>query len=101
MPSHGTPPHAHPPPLPSPGRAGTCGCSSTGSRVDRDPRNGENWLRLGVSSQHGGRRAGSSVCVYVCVTHTQEPTSLSPIVFLTCCLPNKQPTKFQRLHPNK
>lgn len=37
----------------------------------------------------------------VCVTHTQKPTHLLPLVFLSHCLPNKQPTKFQRFHPRK
>lgn len=37
------------------------------------------------------------VCMRVCVTHTEEPTSVSPLVFLSCCLPNKQPTEFQCL----
>lgn len=38
------------------------------------------------------------MCVCTCVC---EPTPISPLVFLACSLPNKQPTKFQRLHPNK
>lgn len=50
---------------------------------DRDPRNGENWPQLGLSSQHGGGRAGPGVCAMcarMCVLHT--PRSPPPFRYL-------------------
>lgn len=51
--------------LPCPALAGLVpvGAAPWDPEGDGDPRNGENWPRLGVSGQRRGRRAGSGVCV--------------------------------------
>lgn len=55
--------------LPCPTLAGLVpvGAGPWALELDGDPRNGENQPWLDVSSQCRGERAGSSVCVHMCV----------------------------------